>query len=117
MYKTIRKVLLASTVSMIPLMVLADTTAERYLYEINVDAVNSTYYFRAATAPGSTTAVAWGISACPNATHAYAREVPLLNQVYSTALAAQLADRPVIFAGTCDSDGIHFRITHIFARG
>lgn len=117
MYRTIRKVLLASTLSMMPLVVLADTTAQLYLYEINVDAVGATYYFRAATAPGSATPVAWGVSGCPNATHAYARLDPLINQVYGAALAAQLASKPVIFAGSCDSDGVHFRITHIFSRG
>lgn len=117
MYTTLRKVLLASTLSMMPLAVLADTTAQLYLYEINVDLAGSTYYFRAATAPGSATPVAWGVSGCPNATHAYARVDPLINQVYATALAAQLAGKPVIFAGTCDSDGVHFRVTHIMSRG
>lgn len=117
MRTTVRKLLLASVVSLIPFMVLADTTAELYLYEINVDAANSTYYFRAASAPGSTTALAWGVSACPNATYAYARQVPLLNQVYAAAQAAQLAGKPVIFAGTCDPDGEYFRITHIVVRG
>lgn len=117
MHRTIRKVLLASTLSVIPFMAHADITAELYLYEINVDAVNSTYYFQAATAPGSTSAVAWGVSACPNATHAYARQAPLLNQVYASALAAQLTGKPVIFSGTCDSDGQYFRITHIITRG